>query len=138
VTTGPQHYRAAEESQRKAQSWAERTPGVSSDAAILVEALNGLTSAVLANAAATALGAVGGASYERTAGEWLDTIIPQRVPPPTAMHTVAEALAAGGKRCECVNPDAPPVPPGYPADVARVCFKCKGIVGPNPTEGDPS
>lgn len=62
---GPQHYRSADEQAGRASQMA-----ATEDGAAIVEAINGLTSAVLALTAATALGTADVPSDGDTAAEW--------------------------------------------------------------------
>lgn len=80
MTTGPEHYKLAEQLADKANHY---TYGDGCDPvtghAFAAEAQ---VHATLALAAAQALTAIGGANYERTAQEWLNVIIPPRNPAP--------------------------------------------------------
>lgn len=71
MTTGPQHYRAAEKLADQANHFTHADPVMG--AALAAEAQ---VHATLAVAAATALAAIG--TVQRTSQEWLDLIIPPR------------------------------------------------------------
>lgn len=78
MSTGPEHYRLAEQQAENAARWAARGMGTDNVSAI-VEAVNGLTSATLALAAATALMPVVG-NEGQTADQWRPLIVPPLLP----------------------------------------------------------
>ena len=77
---GPAHYRAAEIGAAEAAGRADRWTDVSSDAQVIVAAINANTYATLALAAATALMPAVGNEGD-TAAEWRALIVPPKTNP---------------------------------------------------------